>query len=104
MSDDSILTALARLESRLVRLEDGQTALRVDVMARMDRLENKLTEIRDDIAVNFGATDTVKRANDNTREELRSLGETVSAMYRVVRRLDDRVRHLEGDAPAAHAG
>jgi hypothetical protein len=73
-------------------------------MARMDRLENKLTEIRDDIAVNFGATDTVKRANDNTRVGIAVDGGDGLRHVSVVRRLDGRVRHLEGDAPAAHAG
>jgi hypothetical protein len=69
--DNPILAALARLEA-------GQTAVgnavsvdltrtRVDLMARMDRLEDGLTAIRDDIAVNFGPADAVKRANDDTR-------------------------------------
>jgi hypothetical protein len=30
-----------------------------------------LSAIRDDIALNFGTADQVRRANDNTRDELR---------------------------------
>lgn len=93
MSDEpnrSILAALARLEA-------GQTSLRVDLMARMDRLEDGLTAIRDDIAVNFGTSDAVKRAHDNTREEMRSLSEMVSALVRKVRSLETRVREIAGD-------
>jgi len=72
MSDEPILNAIQGLRAEL-------TQMRVDLMARMDRLEDGLTAIRNDIAVNFGAADAVKRANDNTREEVRSLGEMVSA-------------------------
>ncbi len=34
--------------------------LRTEVMARMDGLENKITAIRDDIAVNYGTADRVR--------------------------------------------
>jgi uncharacterized coiled-coil DUF342 family protein len=88
--DTPILAALARLEA-------SHAALRVDLMARMDRLEDGLTAIRTDIAVNFGAADAAKRANDNTREEVRSLSEMVSALVRKVRALETRVREITGD-------
>jgi chromosome segregation ATPase len=87
----------AALRADFARLEAAQTSLRVDCMARMDRLENGLTDIRNDIAVNFGATDAVKRANDNTREELRALGDVVSAMYRQIKALEARVRDITGE-------
>jgi hypothetical protein len=79
-------------------LEDAQTSLRVDLMARMDRLEDMNTKIRDDIAVNFGATDAVRRAHDNTREELRSLSDVVSVMHRQISRLETDVEQLKGAA------
>ncbi len=85
--DNPILAALARLEAGQTTLQQSVAALatraeltqvrteltqvRVDLMARMHRLEDGLTAIRNDIAVNFGAADAVKRANDNTREEVR---------------------------------
>lgn len=48
MSGDPVLAALARLE-------EGQARLRVDLMERIDRLDNRLTTIQDDIGVNMGA-------------------------------------------------
>lgn len=80
MADDPILAAIA--------------SLRGDMMARMDRLQDSITAIRDDIAVNFGASDAAKRANDNTREEVRALGEVVTAMVRRVRNLEAQVRDM----------
>jgi hypothetical protein len=94
MSDDPMQTVLAAL----ARLEAGQISLRVDLMARMDRLENRITAVQSDIAVNFGAADTVKRAHDNTREELRGYSEILMEMVRKVRILETRVREITGDS------
>lgn len=60
MSDDPVLAALARLEA-------GQTTFRVDVMARMDRLENKLNDIRDDMTVTMAHAGRAHDAVDSTR-------------------------------------
>lgn len=52
MSDDPnkpVLEAIAALAERMDRLEAGQTDLRVQVMARMDRLQDALGAIREDI-------------------------------------------------------
>lgn len=86
-----------RADARIERLDAGQTSLRVDLMARMDRLENSLNDIRNDIGVNMGAVDAVKRVHNNTREELRALGDQVSAMFRKLQRLETRVREIAGD-------
>jgi hypothetical protein len=79
-------------------LEASLTSLRVDLMACMDRLEDINTKIRDDIAVNFGTVDAVRRANDNTRQELRALSEVVSLMHRQINRLQIEVAQLKGSA------
>lgn len=79
------------------RLQTSSTQLRAALMERMDRLQNSISLIRDDIAVNFGATDAVKRANDNTCEELRSLGDLVMGMNRQIQRLQTDIRELRGD-------
>ena len=73
------------------------TRLRVDMMARMDRLQDSLTAIRDDISTNYGTAEAAQRANDNTRTELRALSEVVSSLVRQIRRLDTEVRILKGD-------
>jgi len=93
----SMRDAQARTDARLDRIEASQTSLRVDLMARIDRLENGLTDIRNDIVVNFGAVDAVKRANDNTREEMRLMGEQMTMMFRKIQRLETRVREITGD-------
>jgi predicted nucleic acid-binding Zn-ribbon protein len=48
----SLQAGQAAIEDRLSSLERHQTNLRVAVMERMDRLEDNLTAIREDISVN----------------------------------------------------
>jgi uncharacterized coiled-coil DUF342 family protein len=81
----------------LERLEAGQTKLRIDVMERIDRLANGITGIHDDISVNMGTADAVRRAHNHTREELRDLADNVSTMYRILARLEIQIRELKGD-------
>jgi chromosome segregation ATPase len=97
-----------RLNDRADRLESGQTSLRTEflaelgntrsaIMDRVDRLENRITEIRDDIEVAMGSTDAAQRVNDNTRADLRTLGEQVGVMWKQIKRLESRVREITGD-------
>lgn len=88
----------ARLQAEFGLLRSDVTLIRSDVMARMDRLQDSVTLIRDDIAVNYGSTSAVKLANDNTREELRALGDVVTAMHRQIQRLQTDVRELRGES------
>ncbi len=97
MSDDvlsMVLGALVRLEGNLAKVQDGLTFLRADTMARLDRHENHLTSIRDNISVAMGRTDHMRRIADNTREDVRDLGEQRGAMWRKVNRLEEAVRGL----------
>ncbi len=70
----TLLDRLALIGQGLTMLDEGQTKLRAHLVDRIDRLQNIVTAMRDDVAVNFGATDAVRRANDNMREELRGIG------------------------------
>jgi hypothetical protein len=100
MSDDimkRILDRLTSIENGQILVSTGITGLRTDVMARLDRHQDVLTAIRDDLAVNFGAVETVRKAGLNTREELRLLTEEVSAMHRQIYRLQTQVRELRGE-------
>ena len=115
MSDSPVLAALARLEAGQTRLEADITSLkgeqarlrsdflaelgktRADIMERVDRLENAVTLIRDDIAVNMGAVDAVERANDNTRADVRTLGEQMSVMWKQIKQLQSEMREVRGD-------
>lgn len=97
MSDDAlsmVLGALVRLEGNLAKVQDDLAALRIDTMARLDRHENHLTSIRDDISVAMGGTDHVRRISDNTREDVRGLAEQLGTMWRKVNRLEEAVRGL----------
>ncbi len=91
---DSRLTSV---ESGLTSVQQSQTSLRVDVMARMDRLENKLTEMRDDITVNIGGTWQNREAINSTRGDLHGLGEQVNIMWRQIKRLEQQVRDINGE-------
>ncbi len=92
--ESRLQAGLGQLESRI---QASFGVLRSDVMERIDRLQNVVTLIRDDVAVNFGSSSAVKLANDNTREELRALGDVVSAMHRQIQRLQTDVRELRGE-------
>lgn len=94
-TSEALAGRMDRLEIRLDQLEAGQNKLRADVMERIDRVQNAVTQLRDDYAVNFGASDAVKRANENTREELRSLSEVVFTLVRQLRAVSGRVDQLE---------
>jgi len=73
------------------------TELRVAMMGRMDRLQDTVTEIRDDIGVAMGAADAMQRANDNTRELVRLQGQQLTIMFRQIKRLEEKVRSITGD-------
>ena len=86
-----------QLEENQKRLEESHTRLRVDLMDRMDRLQDAYTGMRDDIWVNLGAAEQVREANDNTRAELRALSTVVSGMQKQIHNLQNDVRTLRGD-------
>jgi chromosome segregation ATPase len=84
-----------KMRTELTHVQAEQTRLRVDVLDRFDRMETKLTAIREDITVNMGRADTAHRAVDNTRDDLRALSELVYAMERRQRSMGERLERLE---------
>jgi hypothetical protein len=74
------------------------TQMRTVIMDRIDRLQDRVTEIRDDIGVAMGSADAMQRANDNTREIVRLQGEQMSIMFRQIKRLEDKVRNITGES------
>lgn len=95
VTSETLAGRMDRLEVRLDQLEAGQNKLRAAVMERSDRVQNAVTQSRDDHAVNFGASDAVKRADENTREERRSLSEVSFTLVRRRRAVGNRVDQLE---------
>jgi hypothetical protein len=94
MSDDPILTALARLEA-------GQAKLRTDFLDELGKtrrdIMDKIESLRDDIGVNMGAVDMARKANDNTRDDVVQMRETLSTMYRRMLKIEADIRELKGD-------
>jgi len=90
MTDDELRALLAGIEERL-------GARSTAIMDRLDRLQNSLTGIRDDIATNYGATDAARRANDSKREELRAVAEMQVVMVRQINRMQAALRELRGE-------
>ena len=86
----------ARLEDGQARLEDGQTRLRVDLMARMDRLDERLTVAREEGIVNFGRADKAIEAVEGLRKSLATTDEQVAAMWRIVRRVQTEWDQMRG--------
>ncbi len=94
MTDDPIPAALARLAvgqdvltagqdalaAGQARLADGQDRLRMDLIARMDRMQDALTEVRDDIAVNMARAIRRTKRPIRTRTDTRLLSEQVATM------------------------
>jgi hypothetical protein len=72
-TDHQVLAALAWLETEHAELRSDVIGLRVELMARMDRLQDTMSAVKDDIGVNMEATEAAQRVNDNSRQDLRSL-------------------------------
>ncbi len=90
-----ILAATIRLEDKMTRFEDKMKSMRADVMLRLDRHENHLGDIRDDIAVSMGRADQAALVAVNTREEARLLSQQVALLQRQVNKLQTRLDQLE---------
>jgi chromosome segregation ATPase len=97
-----------RFEAELGQLKAEQKSLRSDflaelgrtrsdIMERVERLEDAVNKIRDDIAVNMGAAEAVERANENTRADLRTLQEQMWIMWKQIKQLQTEMREVRGD-------
>lgn len=69
-------------------------------MARMDRMSDQITFIKDDMGVTMGASDSVRRNGDATKEELRALSDIIYTTVRQLRQLRERVDELPDRPPA----
>jgi thiamine biosynthesis protein ThiC len=87
------------LSSELVSIRETVrsevTETRALIMGRIDRLSDVVTGMRDDIKVNFGASETVRRANEHTRDELRDTQNMVADMRRQLLSLGERLAAVE---------
>lgn len=75
-------------------LRQEQTRTRVEVMARIDRLQDDLTSMRDESFVTYARAERVERVSSDA---IRSLSDELSGMHRQIRRLQEEVRTLRGE-------
>ncbi len=90
-------TRLDHLAARLDRSEAVHIQTRTELMARMDRLQDAMTDMRNDVLVNFGMVEQVQRAHDSTREELKTVNEMVILLVKRIRVLEADMRTLKGE-------
>ena len=100
------------LAGRIGRLEAGQAdfsarqdRMRIDLMGRMDRLQDTQTEQRDSMDVLLDLLVNNQRMAERSLSEARlgvdmqsRITTTIAALERQVRRLQDDVRHLKGES------
>ncbi len=100
MDEDKVLAAIAQLGAHMAEgfmlAESDVKQLRVDLMGKLEQVQNELTAMRDDVAVaGFAAMRAVKRT-DSDREDARDLNELVNTVLRSVMRLRTEVDELKG--------
>jgi hypothetical protein len=88
---------LERIEARLDRVEAELPRLRGDLMARMDRPQDKVARMFEDIGVNFASADRAIRGVRAQRDEMVSLEDQVSALTRLVHKLQADINALRGE-------
>ena len=102
MKDDptsAVLTVLAALKEGQQQHAAALEQLRSDLTNRMDRVDNAITAIRDDITVTMRLADRAQEAADHTRAGLSALGDRVTAMMHQIQDLQAEVRNLKGEGP-----
>lgn len=73
---DGIDSRLDGIDGRLDKLEDGQRAIRRDISEntqRLERVENELTALTNDIGDLYGADSTVMKEHVELKKQVRSL-------------------------------
>jgi hypothetical protein len=79
------------MDERTGRLEEELTRARVEVMARLDRQQDVLAGILDDIRVNVAATDTVRDRHNAIRNHHDQFAHQVSVIHRRLIQLEQTV-------------
>ncbi len=87
---------MTELHDRIAVLDVGLRSLHVDLMTRMDRLQDGMTAAREEAFVNAGAANSLRRSTQNVREELAATNDAVSHLSRGITRIETDVRELKG--------
>jgi chromosome segregation ATPase len=81
---------------------------RSDIMARIDRLQDDVTSMRDDLWVTFNRADRIEKKVESNldgsrdvlrshSEQLRSLSDELGGVQRQIHHLQNEIRHLKGE-------
>ena len=90
-----IETRVGGIETRVGGIEAEQTRLRVDLMARMDRLQTRLDGLDEHLTLGLGHSDRVDHRAQGIAEENRIIGEQLISMQKLLKRLEGRINDLE---------
>jgi len=93
---DNLGIRITALEAAHQDLRAEFTSMRAALMDRMDRLQNTLGSVKQDNAVSMANADFAHRKIDNTREELRILGEQLIALRLQLTKAETRLRDIDG--------
>jgi DNA repair ATPase RecN len=94
---DAVERRLDAVETRQQRQGEWQTQIRVDLMERMDRIQNDVRLLRDDISVGLAASERSERIAHGASAEVRLMAEQLSVMRRQIHNLQTEVRALRGE-------
>ena len=93
---DSLETKVGSLETKVDNLEIRLDKTRTDIMDRIDRVQHRVDQTHDKIAVNFGNPDRVERIARSAMDDGRTTSEILRVMQRQIMRLETDVEHLKG--------
>ena len=94
MDEDKVLAAVDELRTSIDRL-------RGDMMARFERVEDRLTSMAEDITVTMMATQAEDRRRLADRNEPLAMSELLTAMQRQTMRLHTDVDQIDASRPPA---
>jgi chromosome segregation ATPase len=83
----SLRTEVGSLKGDVTSLRTEIIDLRVGLMSRMERLEDGMSQIKDEITVNLAIAERGKANSDQFRKEIDSIGDELRSMWRIVRRV-----------------
>ncbi len=92
--NEEVLQAIAILSRTVAGLGESMTGLRVDLMARMDRLQDRLGELREDVNLALGSSLNGYERLENLRGEPRNTHDILMTLMAKVRTLEARMRDL----------
>ncbi|HYF08800.1 MAG TPA: hypothetical protein VD970_14340 [Acetobacteraceae bacterium] len=94
---NEVVGGIADLRARLERIEGDLPHMRSDLMSRIDRLQDQLSRMLEDVGVNYASADRAIRAARAQREDINLIEEQLSALTRLVHKLQAEVNSLRGE-------